>query len=212
MAAQPTESGTPRAPADSAKRGSILDAASRLFLERGYEGTSMDRVSDTAGVSKATLYAHFRTKENLFAEIIARARNSVIAVLDTRHAAGAAPEDVLRHFARAHGNLVLSPLALALQRLLFAEGHRVPGLTRTFFNAGPARILKRLTDFLRSETAAGRLTVAKPQLAAEQFVGMVMGPPHIRHLLYIETEEDRRNFEERVDEAVRTFLARYAPD
>ena len=45
----------------------ILDAARRLFLEHGYAVTSMDVVAQLAGVSKATVYARFESKEQLFA-------------------------------------------------------------------------------------------------------------------------------------------------
>ena len=51
-------------PSGSPKKSEMmLEAARRLFAEVGYEAASMDLVAKTAGVSKATLYAHFESKE-----------------------------------------------------------------------------------------------------------------------------------------------------
>ncbi|HBE91853.1 MAG TPA: TetR/AcrR family transcriptional regulator, partial [Gammaproteobacteria bacterium] len=44
----------------------ILDAATRLFAERGFDGVSMRQVSEAAGVSKANIYHHFESKEALY--------------------------------------------------------------------------------------------------------------------------------------------------
>lgn len=49
-----------------AKRGAILAAAQQLFTQQGLERTSMDRIAEDAGVSKATVYAYFASKEVLF--------------------------------------------------------------------------------------------------------------------------------------------------
>ena len=52
------------------KRLAILEAARRLFLDQGYDGTSMDDVATEAGVSKPTVYRYFADKEQLFTEIV----------------------------------------------------------------------------------------------------------------------------------------------
>lgn len=50
--------------------GAIREAAAALFLEKGYQGTSMDDVAAAAGVSKQTIYTHFANKEVLFADLV----------------------------------------------------------------------------------------------------------------------------------------------
>ncbi len=52
------------------KANVILAGALREFLENGYKGTSVDRLAKAAGVSKPTLYNHFKDKEALFAAVI----------------------------------------------------------------------------------------------------------------------------------------------
>src|SRR5690348_5370610 len=65
-----TESIASMAPGLSRKATQVLEAAKIVFLRDGYSGASMDTVSREAGVSKATLYAHFTSKEKLFAAVI----------------------------------------------------------------------------------------------------------------------------------------------
>ena len=57
-------------PKDSAKREDIVVAATRLFMEKGYELTSMEAVAGEANVSKLTIYSHFADKNQLFRAII----------------------------------------------------------------------------------------------------------------------------------------------
>lgn len=52
------------------KRDQIVKAAVETFLENGYDGTSMNKVAEKAGVIKATIYSHFKDKEQLFTAII----------------------------------------------------------------------------------------------------------------------------------------------
>lgn len=54
------------------KRLAIVDAAIAQFRENGFEATSMDKIAATAGVSKRTVYNHFPSKDELFAEILLR--------------------------------------------------------------------------------------------------------------------------------------------
>ncbi len=90
----------PRTPAPGARR--IENAARRLFASRGYAGTSMAEIAAAAGVSKATVFHHYRSKRELYEALLGDAlagfREQLIPLLDTR-------EDVqrsLRDFSAAH--------------------------------------------------------------------------------------------------------------
>ena len=67
VAAEPFSPAAGRRPE---KAEAILDAASQLFREHGYGAVSMDQIAREAGVSKATVYAHFVSKDQLFAAMI----------------------------------------------------------------------------------------------------------------------------------------------
>ena len=56
----------------NSKAESILAAAKRTFLAAGFGAVSMDTIAREAGVSKATVYAHFAGKEELFGAVIGR--------------------------------------------------------------------------------------------------------------------------------------------
>ena len=90
----------PRAPAPGARR--IESAARRLFASRGYSGTSMSEIAAAAGVSKATVFHHYRSKRALYEALLGDAfagfREQLIPLLDT----GRDLEASLRDFAAAH--------------------------------------------------------------------------------------------------------------
>src|SRR5215467_2687910 len=92
-----------------AKKLAVLKAALRLFLEQGYGATSMDAIARAAGVSKATLYAHLKNKEELFAAIT----TSCAKMNATLHPAFEAGHQDIRaellSFALDHVALLLSP-------------------------------------------------------------------------------------------------------
>jgi len=106
---------------------------------------------------------------------------------------------------------MLSAKARTMYRIVTAEAARFPELGRAFYASSPATVLARLADYLRSATARGALVVEDPTLAAEQFIGMLQGPLHMRHLLGLTAEFGDRDPAEVVDAAVTTFLAAYAP-
>src|SRR3954451_25099586 len=85
------------AEAASPKRRAILEAAAALFMAEGYGAVSMDAVARRAGVSKATLYAHFGAKDRLFAAIIHEACETMRRTSGVEGALGDMPlRDALR--------------------------------------------------------------------------------------------------------------------
>ena len=60
----------------------ILDVAVRVFRERGYDGSSLDQVARAAGITKASIYYHVRSKEELLDRGVGRALDALFAVLD----------------------------------------------------------------------------------------------------------------------------------
>jgi AcrR family transcriptional regulator len=99
--------GRPRDPeADNA----ILTAAFELFLERGLDGTSIEQVAKRAGVTRATVYRRFATKEDLLFSVIELPRT--VAALDPERMAAAPPEETLKGWAA----LMSTPQSVLLLR------------------------------------------------------------------------------------------------
>src|ERR671919_2665219 len=68
------------------RRPQVLDAALELFLERGYEGTSMDAIARATGVSKPVVYACFPSKEELFRTLLYREEERILAEIQAAFA------------------------------------------------------------------------------------------------------------------------------
>jgi len=190
----------------NSKAESILAAAKRSFLAAGFGAVSMDTIAREAGVSKATVYAHFAGKEELFGAVIDRECERYFA----RFSAGELdPRDVrasLTVLGRRFLELLLSPDGIALHRIILGEVTRFPGLGQVFWHAGPERQRVQIEAFLKSAVASGTLDLADTRLAAEQFVSLVRGDVQLRHLLRLETDADRRGMSDAVEGAVATFL------
>jgi TetR/AcrR family transcriptional regulator, mexJK operon transcriptional repressor len=165
------------------KAESILAAAERNFLASGFGAVSMDMIARDAGVSKATVYAHFAGKEELFEAVIERECERYFASFS---AGELDPGDVrgsLTVLGRRFLDLVLSDDAIALYRIILAEVTRFPVLGEVFWRAGPERERIQIEAFLRGAVATGSLALDNPRLAAEQFVGLVRGDIQLRQAL-----------------------------
>ncbi|MEP7114372.1 MAG: TetR/AcrR family transcriptional regulator [Ilumatobacteraceae bacterium] len=187
----------------------ILDAAKGLFLERGYSVTSMDVVAQAAGVSKATVYALFSSKERLFAAMIEREGDHPTAAIDTTTDAPAV--DVLGRFATDAAALLLSASNTAMSRTVSSESVRSPEVGRLFYANGPDRLIGRLAGYLAQAMKRGELRKANPRLAAAQFLAVIVGDLQIRQTMGLEPRspaEQRRV----VKAGVEMFIRAYQPE
>jgi TetR/AcrR family transcriptional repressor of mexJK operon len=187
------------------KAESILGAAKRAFLAAGFGAVSMDTIAREAGVSKATVYAHFAGKEDLFGAVIERECERYFA----RFSPGELdPRDVrasLTVLGRRFLELLLSPDGIALYRIILAEVTRFPRLGEVFWRAGPERQRLQIEAFLKSAITSGTLVLTDTRLAAEQFVALVRGDIQLRHLLRLEADADQRGIGAAIEGAVATF-------
>ena len=194
------------------KAESVLAAAKRAFLAAGFGAVSMDTIAREAGVSKATVYAHFGSKEDLFGAVIERECEQYFSRFSVDELD---PRDVrasLTVLGRRFLELVLSPDAIALHRIILGEVTRFPTLGEVFWGAGPERQRVQIEAFLESAVALGELFIPDTRLAAEQFVSLVRGDVQLRHLLQLETEGGKAEIHTAVEAAVDTFIRAFEPD
>lgn len=194
--------------AASRKPDQILKAAHTVFLEQGYGAASMDAIAREAGVSKATLYAHFASKQELFAAII----SSACRVFERLAAMSPPPEDLRAALMEAGGTLmrfILHPDVNKVYRSVVAEASRFPELGRAMYEAGPGLGKAHLARFFAAATARGVLAVPDPELAAEQFGAMILGHMKMRLELGIEIPSEER-IERGLRSGVDAFLRAYA--
>ena len=199
---------SPGRPKSETKRQEILDAATELFTEKGYVGTSVDDIALAAGVSKQTVYSHYGSKENLFALAVeTKCRESGIDpdLIDP----AAQPREVLMELGRRFLTLITSPEAVRVNCVCTANAETHPELGRLFFENGPEQTVKVVSGYLEKENRKGRLRVDSPNDAAWQFFGMLKCEAQMRAQFNM-TSQSREETDAYIESCVDMFLRAYA--
>lgn len=197
-------------PAVTEKQLAIIQAATQIFLEQGYDQASMERIARTAGVSKQTIYNQFGNKEALFRAIITQRCSELLDTLLSSSAEEDGIERILTRFATLLLNILLEPSALALHRLIVAESRRLPRVGRLYYESGPERGNRRLAEYLLSLCERGMLDIEDPDLAAQQFTGALLGSLRTRALV-LEEAIPQAEIDRVVRHTVQCFLALHRP-
>lgn len=202
----PTSAAPP--PPPSRKALQILDAATELFLGEGFDGVSMDRVTQAAGVSKATLYVHFRTKQELFTGVILREVEAVRRLTTIRLTDAQDIASALRAIAHHLAAFFVSERMVKLKRAAIGAIAHFPELAAVIFRAGPGETIITLAQHLAEHGAAQGLTIPDPNLAARQFLNLVCGDFEFGGVLPAPplSEADVNHV---IEEAIAMFFARY---
>jgi AcrR family transcriptional regulator len=142
-----------RAAQGRATRGQLIDVATRLFAEQGYEGTSIEAVLAAAGVSRGALYHHFAGKEALFEAVVSAATDRVTAELTEAISGCSDPVDAVRTGAVAWIGLALDPV---IQRIVLVDAPSVLGWDR-WRTMDDGRTLGAMRAMLQAVSDSGRL-------------------------------------------------------
>jgi AcrR family transcriptional regulator len=194
-------------PRGMARRQAILAAARRLFIEKGFEKTTLSDIIAVAGGSRATLYEHFGDKEGLFRAIMEEDNAMILSGLAPAQTnEQVTPEAGLTAFALHLVKALLNEETTATVRILIAEGDRVPDIAEAFFRIGPENAIGRLADYLRRLSDRGDLRIDDPAAAAQAFLGMVTGNLLIRRLILPQSAPAIPDLDRYVRQAVRLFL------
>jgi AcrR family transcriptional regulator len=193
-----------RPPADRAGdvEARLLAAATRLFLERGYDGTTCDQVALDAGAGKASIYSRYANKGALFSAVIDNMLGRPFGQSEV------ATETPLRERLQAVGMSVLAdalhPDALALLRLVVSELPRFAGTgvraEQLFWQAGVQRVAAAIAA--REPGAIDQATGP-----AEQFIEMVLMAPLMRALLGAPVAPMVESAPGRIDAAIAALVA-----
>ncbi|MGD0104973.1 MAG: TetR/AcrR family transcriptional regulator [Rhodopila sp.] len=191
------------------KRAKILEGAATVFAADGYEGASMARIAAMAGVSKGTLYNHFDSKAALFTAYVGEKCDQYLArIFDSANHDGD-PAEVLHGIGKRMVQMMLSDVGLAIYRVVIAEAAKFPDLARGFFEAGPARAIGFMADWLAEETRRGRLRVPDPAFAAEQFFNLCQTRLVLRRKLALLPDPPERDIDTVVEASIGMFLRMY---
>jgi AcrR family transcriptional regulator len=193
------------------KRQAILENAYRLFRAQGFDGTSMAEITTQVGGSKATLYSHFPSKEELFVEcMMAALENYMSDTLKHLDASRSDPEAALRNFGTSVLNFICSPEQVEVRRLMIAEAAR-SGTGKLFFDKITA-LRSQVASFLAACMASGMLRRDDPDLAADHLGALLEAEvlePLLLHVRAAAPDEEETALAAR--RAVAAFLRAYAP-
>jgi AcrR family transcriptional regulator len=193
---------------DSSKRRQILDGASKVFMDLGFDGASMGEIARAAGVSKGTLYVYFADKSRLFEAIVER------EMLDQQKTAfNFDPErDVattLREFGKAYIELLCRPGGGSAIRTVMAIAERMPEVGRRYYENVLEQTINRLASYLQAHVSRNELAIPDCQLAASQFMQMCQASLFLPFIFQAAPPPAAERIAAVVESATRMFLAAY---
>lgn len=154
------------------KREAIIQAAIAEFRANGFEITSMDKIAATAGVSKRTVYNHFPSKEELFAEILNQLWARISAEMTAVYCPDQPLREQLQQMLLAKLQMMADDNFMGLARVAIAATIHSPERAQNMV----ARMSEReegLTVWIRAAQADGRLKPVDPEFAAQQVQGLL---------------------------------------
>ncbi|MCX8997944.1 TetR/AcrR family transcriptional regulator [Rhizobiaceae bacterium BDR2-2] len=170
--------GRPKTAPDDTRRKRITAMARNLFLERGYEGTSMGDVASAARVSFSTIYRLFPGKADLFAAVVSLHRHSMVALPGDYD--DLPIEDALMRIFRVDIDTDAERERRAVMNMFIAESRRVPELEPILTRQGPAETHALLSAWLERQQACGRIDIADSAIAARMLMDVAFGAPVLK--------------------------------
>jgi AcrR family transcriptional regulator len=159
-----------------ARPGEIIDAALEVFAEKGFAAAKLDDIARRAGISKATLYLYFETKEEIFRAVARAAVASLLEALESSAEASAGPfaELAPRLLSRAAG-MMKGGRVPAIARMVIGESRNFPDLARIWHDDVVVSVIGIVTGIIARAQARGEVAPGDARLHAFSLMGpMVM--------------------------------------
>lgn len=191
--------------------GRILDAAEKLFLEKGFQSTSVDEIAEQAPASKPTIYSHFAGKEALFAAVVARVINGLTS-FEGYVPGGRTVQEKLTGLGTAITERAIDN-SVDVFRATIAEAQRSPGLSRDVHEASRKRAAGAVSQLLNEAThtlaTASKALFGPKRImgTAQIFMDLILLPMLMRSLMGEDAKSLRKELPHFVRERVNFFLA-----
>ncbi|MEH6662634.1 MAG: TetR/AcrR family transcriptional regulator [Parasphingorhabdus sp.] len=162
-------------PSSQRKIAKILAAARTEFFANGFAGASIEAIAALAEVSKVTIYSWFKTKENLFVEVVKTECRHMSENLVGDHLKTRSLRETLLFAAEHMLGVLMDEEKVRFDRILAAEVNRDPKVGEFFLDNGPRALLQNLVDLLKISQEKGEIQSTDLVSSAEMFVSLVMG-------------------------------------
>lgn len=154
----------------------ILDVGRQMFLNGGYANTAMDAIATSAGVSKGTLYARYPDKPALFRAIVtAMLSGSADPATDHTVFGKGSSQQQLHRFGTVFLGRMLTPDAIAFDKLIIGEAEQFPELALEFHEQGYVRAVRRLGNRIAQVTKEEGWEASDPFALATTFIAALIG-------------------------------------
>lgn len=200
-----------RAKKAESTRQKILEVATEIFLAEGFSQTSLEKVAEAAATTKPTVYSHFKSKQGLFDAVVSRHASVQVDIFDKLLQPTDNPAKDLIGFGETFLPFALSEKTRQWDRLAIAESISTPEVGEVFYRSGPAKVIKRLTQYLKTQTREKRLAIPHPERASEQLIGLMIGVDILRAQIGKSTPSSSL-LKKRCRAAVEVFMAAYGAD
>jgi TetR/AcrR family transcriptional regulator of autoinduction and epiphytic fitness len=161
-----------RKSASDAKLAAILDAGMKHFLKQGFSRAVVADIACDADVSTATLYKHFRSKEELFAAVVVDAAQSAAGYADFSRMEGSAAE-ILMKIVERYLEVQFDNRVNDLHRIVIGEVATAPKLAKEMFQYVVERRHESFRLVLEAMIARGLLRPHDTALSATFATGMI---------------------------------------
>jgi len=188
----------------------ILDAAAKVFLERGFEGASVDEIADVARAGKPTIYARFPGKEALFNAVMARNVREMTRTFESVVPTGATIEQRLASIGISILRKVLVAETVALIRAAVAEARRFPDVAASVSRMGRERWAEAVAQLMGELTESDKLpafAADRRAATANHFIQLTLLPMLMRALFGERLTALRAEIAPHVARTVAFFLA-----
>jgi len=194
-------------PANEALAQIIVNFASELFVELGFQATTLDKVAQRAKISKLSIYRHFENKEALYSAAI-KARCHQFAPQALFEGVDGSAEDQLMAMGSSLLRTLLSPEVRTIEAMVIADKTNQASLSKLHYEAGPARVIDRIEALLRQLHAKAVLNVPDPLRSARLFAALFKGSDLLIIARFDEARaEDDNEIESYCRSAVAMFIA-----
>ncbi|MDB5972228.1 MAG: transcriptional regulator, TetR family [Hydrocarboniphaga sp.] len=198
-------SGRPTRAQQTQRQEELLNVALDVFLEMGFERTTMEEIAAQVGMSKRTIYARYEDKAALFKASVRRAVERFTMPRETLEAVVTDNlEQTLAAIARLRIVNSATPIAIKLQRILSAQSYRFPELFTIAIDEGTGPTLDLLCSLFERHSASGEIHVTEPRRAATAFLSLAVSGS--ARLVVAGKTLDKAEVEKRISFGVGLFL------
>lgn len=190
----------------------ILDAATNLFLECGYQEASISKLLSRFGGSRETIYRHFRSKEELFAAVLDHQLQDYLEFMQALDIQSDDLKQGLSEWSNALMGIVTSERYIRLRRLVISEVSNRPELGQIYFDHTYMKGTTAITEFLSRQQQIGRLKSINCVRMTSYLVGMMLYEIMHKRIMNFMSEPTKEQIRQHTEQVLDDFISLFGID